>query len=89
MDMTIRITRPRDYSGWESGAIGKYNFEAKVYDEPSTFGIKDGRVSKLHVYSMVGGESVSIIEYDRGWSLKPKTAEAKEIMKVILDRYPV
>lgn len=89
MKLKIRITQPRDYTGWESGAIGKYNFEAKVYDLPSIFGINDGRVSKLHVYSMIGGESVSIIEYDRGWGLQPKSEEAKEILKVILDHYPV
>ena len=32
---------------WIDGVIGSFYFEAKVFDEPSRFGISNGRISKL------------------------------------------
>lgn len=40
-------TRKKD--GWISGYLLGRFFEAKVYDIPSTFGINNGRVSKLAI----------------------------------------
>jgi hypothetical protein len=85
---------PRDLGGgWMEGFIGKYKFQAKVYDEPSEYGIKDGRVSKLCVYDDTmrlekGMHAASIIEYDRGWGKKPKTDEDKYILETILKLFP-
>jgi len=69
MPMKPRIMNPpRDLGGgWMEGFIGKYKFQAKVYDEPSEYGIKDGRVSKLCVYDDTmrlekGMHAASIIE---------------------------
>jgi hypothetical protein len=39
----------RKETGWIHGIIFNRFFAAKVYDEPSTYGINDGRVSKLAV----------------------------------------
>jgi len=63
----------------------RYNFEAKVYDVGSKYGINNGRVSKLHVSDTEGNE---IINYDRGWDIKPKTDLAKGILNGILDTFP-
>ncbi len=46
---------------WVEGKFGRFEFWAKVYAEPSDFGINGGRVSKLEV-----GDSF-YINYDRGW----------------------
>ena len=32
---------------WTSGLIGPFRFEIKHYDQPSVFGIDEGRISKL------------------------------------------
>lgn len=63
-------------SNWVSGTVGHYTFEAKLFDDPSTYGIKNGRVSKLSIYdrskikdSFFDG---CIVNYDRGWDIRPK-----------------
>ena len=69
--VTITLdSRKRD--GWVTGKVNGYDFEAKVFDEGSVFGIKSGRVSKL--WMRKGDETVN---YDRGWDERPKSAEAK------------
>ena len=58
--------------------IGKYNFNAKLFNEGSTFGIKDGRVSKLSIWDEEIWKKednffkACIVNYDRGWDIKPK-----------------
>lgn len=56
-----------------------YGFQAKVYDQPSKFGIEGGKISKLDVTK--DGELVG--RYDRGWDLKPRTAADKEAVRRI------
>jgi hypothetical protein len=43
----MKIISRDDNSGWITAIIDDRWVQAKVYDEPSTFGINDGRVSKL------------------------------------------
>lgn len=45
--MAIQILKPHDQIGWITAIIEGHWVQAKVYDEPSTYGINDGRVSKL------------------------------------------
>ena len=49
--MDIIITKkkpdPMGSATWYYGTAGEYAFEAKVYGEPSIFGIDEGRISKL------------------------------------------
>ena len=68
---------------WSSGIIGEYWFEVKHYEEGSQFGINGGRISKMHVVK--GGEDQ--ICYDRGWEVRPKTEEAKQIVIELMKRY--
>ena len=42
-----------------------YNWEAKVFETGSEFGINKGRVSKLHVWQDVEGVPVDVFCYDR------------------------
>lgn len=44
------FTKFESGTNWCEGKIGKYNFQAKLFNEGSTFGIKDGRVSKLSIW---------------------------------------
>ena len=59
--MDIKLTMFPDYINWVEGYAGNTFFQAKLYDEPSVFGINAGRVSKLHID---GG-----VNYDRGWDM--------------------
>lgn len=62
----------RTIDGWVQGIVtdGKetYEFCAKVFDEKSIYGINNGRVSKLGVRY----KTTPIINYDRGWDLRPE-----------------
>ena len=74
---------------WVSGTHGGYQFQAKVYDEGSMFGIDAGRVSKLCVCREESHHTV--FNYDRGYDVNPETAEEREIVKAIileLERLP-
>jgi hypothetical protein len=75
----------RGYDGWVSGEIktvnATYNFDAKVFNEKSQFGIYNGRVSKLCVFS---GKTY-FANYDRGWDIRP-TAEFKPIYKALMKK---
>ncbi len=62
-----------------------YTFEAKVYDNVSRYGIKGGRISKLCVKEKVSQKP--ILNYDRGWDIRPNTATAKELVAAILAFY--
>ena len=69
---------------WTSDAIGLYYYEAKVYDEPSRFGIDGGRISKLAIYNAV---KKCCCQYDREWVIKPANNEVKEVFLKIMDMY--
>lgn len=69
--MTVKLKKAKDLypnSNWTAGTFeyrGKqYRFEAKIYPEPSCFGINDGNVSKLYVTS--GDKKRVVFSYDRG-----------------------
>lgn len=57
-------------------------FSAKVFMEGSSYGINNGRISKL--WFVVDGNTVN---YDRGWDCKPKSDKAKKIYKALLKEY--
>ena len=69
---------------WKNGNVGEFQYEAKVFDIGSMFGIDEGRISKLFV---VDGNGDTVISYDRGWGIKPKTAKARVALEEILNLY--
>lgn len=70
---------------WEEGWIGPYRYEAKVYNNPSKYGINGGRVSKLTV---IDTDSFLIVcKYDRGWDITPGDSKAIKVVQEILKRY--
>ena len=80
---------------WESGTVVidgvAFLYNAKVYAVGSPNGIKNGRVSKLHVVKDIGVDSWNwsntIINYDRGWDIRPRTELEKKVLNHILDLY--
>lgn len=65
----------------------EYNFDAKVYDRGSKFGIKGGRISKLTIRRSGVG---LVANYDRGWDVKPRLLDlrTKQALKLILRAFP-
>lgn len=88
-----------DVSGWIEGnaSIGNglrrfsFEWEAKVYQEPSCYGIADGRVSKLHIRESKSepNDGKPVIAYDRAWChhwrKAPKTMQA--VYRALLKKY--
>lgn len=65
-----------------------YKYEAKVYPEPSDYGIDlgkegDGRISKLEVRK--NGKVVA--RYDRGWDIIPIEDNDLDAVGVIIDKH--
>ncbi len=74
----IKITQVD--GNWKKGTIDGIKFQAKVYEKPSEeYGIDGGHVSKLWIDGMAN--------YDRGWDVRPKTAEAKAKVKALLEYF--
>lgn len=84
------FTKFEDGENWCDGKIGKYTFQAKLFDEGSTFGIDNGRVSKLSIWDEevrireMDFFKACIVNYDRGWDIKPKK-EFKSILKAVME----
>lgn len=74
--MTNTIKLKNADGNWMLGTIDGIEFNAKVYSEPSEYGINGGKVSKLWIKG--------ILNYDRGWDIKPKGKEAKAMMESLL-----
>ena len=59
------------------------HYVVKVYDEPSKFGINNGKISKLQLKQ--NGEIVA--NYDRGWDIHPATKEAEIALCTLLNQH--
>ncbi len=82
--MNIEVTQKAD--GWMLGTIeGGYEWQAKVYEKPSEFGINGGRVSKLFIRPVGLGWQPALISYDRGWDKRPETQDAKVVFETLLN----
>lgn len=59
----------------------KYTAWIKHYEEGSRFGIDGGRISKLQIKDM---NDKTVVNYDRGWDIRPETAEQAAAVETIL-----
>lgn len=92
MKATAKIKGRRSDSGWVHGVVSvddgsEFEFCAKVYDEPSQFGIETvrfpdgGNISKLGV-SYAGDRYLpQVLNYDRGWDEEEETPDDSPIGK--------
>lgn len=67
-------------TGWYVKDGKGYYVNAKVYMEPSKYGINNGPVSKLSIYDE---KDNVILNYDRNWDVRP-TSEYREVYMEIL-----
>lgn len=94
--MQIIVKKLDQYPWWE-GTIEGYHFQAAVYDEPSVYGINQGRISKLMVWDEAKRQRyrnifrAALMNYDRGWDIKPKAEHKAMIDDLIsyLENLPV
>ena len=79
---------------WSEGTIGSpdpddsnkttiCHYWVKHYDEPSKFGINNGRISKLSI--RVNGKITC--NYDRGWDIRPQDKETELAYSILLENY--
>jgi hypothetical protein len=75
---------------WYRGTYKNYEFEAKVFEEPSKYGIPmhrnedgkwEGKVSKLFVVE----DQDWVMNYDRGWDIRPNLMNKSDCYKIIYD----
>lgn len=73
---------------WTEGSLlinGKVlKYWVKHFDEPSEYGIMQGRVSKLEI--RLDGEAVTC-SYDRGWDKKAEDEESITALGYLLRKY--
>ena len=62
----------------------EFKIQMVRFDEPSRFGIRDGRISKL--WAKEEGDA-EVINYDRGWDIRPNTAEGKALLTAIIKQF--
>lgn len=85
------ITSKYTRDGWVDGTIDGFRFQAKIFDEGSRFGINEGRVSKLSIWDESKRQAcrniftASIVNYDRGWDIKPKKKADLDILDAVIE----
>ncbi len=72
---------------WTNGVIKidktSVTFSVKHFEEPSEFGIDEGRISKLEL--RVKGKIVA--NYDRGWDIEPTDDAVEKALQYVLATY--
>lgn len=72
---------------WTRGIIGinghRFKYEAKVYDNPSEYGLFNGRVSKLCITE----NGKILFNYDRGLDIDSDDEDVNIAIQIILDKY--
>lgn len=90
MKATVEIKGRRSHSNWIKGTVtvddgSEFEFSAKVYDEPSCFGIETdrfpggGNISKLAVYRTGDMHDSRVLSYERGWDEEEETPDDSPI----------
>ena len=81
---------PDDNGNWIKGTKGKFKICAKVFATGSTFGIKDGRISKIQICDTSQehwGFEQCYMNYDRGWDIRPNDPETIEFVNGLLEAF--
>ena len=88
--MKTRITEKTKRENWVSGMVKLANgrtfrYNLLVFTEPSKHGIDGGRISKLWVAT--AARLTMVVNFDRGWDVKPATSDHKAVYAALLKRY--
>ena len=70
---------------WKTEKEGSFEASILSFDEPSEYGIDNGRISKLYIVERTRTLKV-VCNYDRGWDVKP-SKEVKEFYDKIIRKY--
>lgn len=65
------------------GKIAILYYWVKHFEEPSEFGINNGRISKLSIKL----DGKVIVHYDRGWDVRPADSMSCIALKIIMEKY--
>jgi hypothetical protein len=85
--LVLDDTRLED--GWITAFIGGFWCQAKVYDEGSSFGINNGRISKLVVCDDVKWNHDKLLfSYDRGDDVNNMTEKDLKFILMQLEALP-
>lgn len=93
-EIQLVISDDRHDTGWITCVIAGRWVQAKVYDEPSTFGVNDGRVSKLCIdkSAMRDPEQNFFAQmdynYDRGLDFSNLSEEDVNVIVETLEKLP-
>ena len=85
----MQILSAHDQYGWITAIIEGRWVQAKVFDEPSCYGINDGRVSKLAISKTDGRDPTRNYfdqmdyNYDRGLDFKRRTPPVATLRKIV------
>lgn len=69
---------------WRNFTYGDYNIQVKVYNQPSKFGIRRGRISKLRITTKTGK---LVVNYDRGWDIRPSRNIHRTMVNWVVHKY--
>ena len=70
---------------WKIEKEGPFEASILSFDEPSEYGIDNGRISKLYIVERTRTLKV-VCNYVRGWDVKP-SKEVKEFYDKIIRKY--
>jgi len=76
-----------DDDNWIHGTKGKFKICAKVFNEQSSYGIKNGRISKIQVCDISQkhwGFEKCYLNYDRGWDIRSNDPEVTAFINGLL-----
>jgi len=85
----MQILSAHDNTGWITAIIEGRWVQAKVYDEPSTYGVNNGRVSKLVIGKTDARDPTQNFfnqmdyNYDRGLDFKRRTLPVAKLRSII------
>jgi hypothetical protein len=72
---------------WTHGTINyngsAYRYSVKHFEEPSEFGYKEGRASKI----WIGRDGIEVFNYDRGMDREPADADTEAVLRMLLDKF--
>ena len=72
-------------TNWKKEKEGLFEASILAFDEPSRYGIDNGRISKLYIVERTRTLKV-VCDYDRGWDVRP-SKEVKEFYDKIIKKY--
>ena len=69
---------------WKVGEVEDYDFMAKLADLPTKFGIDGLHVIKLVIKPKDQDWSLPLVNYDRGWDVRPSNDYEKSVYEAAL-----